>query len=254
MKLGYSLGLDTNWLWAWPSNRPVLNRHLQNGDIEPNHGLGHKAWRHISDWLGDNPSGMAGALRVPPLISSHLCFPLGFILSQALPKRGQVNPPPLRALHSNPPCWGGASLSCSVRKSQGLLWLAPIGDVSICKPVSVTGGMPSIWPGLGNLNHTEGCLLKGDRVFLRKVGTGAGQAKKPGALHLNRCCCSAAQSRLTFCDPMDCSMPGFSVLRYLLEFAQTHVHWVDGDIQPSHPLLPASPPALNLSQPQGLIH
>ena len=29
---------------------------------------------------------------------------------------------------------------------------------------------------------------------------------------------------LILCDPMDCSMPGFPVLHYLLEFAQTHVH------------------------------
>ena len=35
---------------------------------------------------------------------------------------------------------------------------------------------------------------------------------------------------------MDCSMPGFPILHYLLKFAQTHVHWVDDDIQPSHPL------------------
>ena len=27
-------------------------------------------------------------------------------------------------------------------------------------------------------------------------------------------------------DSMGCSMPGFSVLRYLPEFTQTHVHWV----------------------------
>ena len=40
---------------------------------------------------------------------------------------------------------------------------------------------------------------------------------------------------------MNCSMPGFPVLHYLLEFAQTHVHWVSDAIQPSHPLLPASP-------------
>ena len=50
----------------------------------------------------------------------------------------------------------------------------------------------------------------------------------------------------TRCDPMDYSMPGFPVLYYLLEFAQTHVHWVSDAIQPSHPLLPSSPPALNL--------
>ena len=30
----------------------------------------------------------------------------------------------------------------------------------------------------------------------------------------------------TLCDPMDCSMPSFPVLRHLLEFAQIHVHWV----------------------------
>ena len=29
-------------------------------------------------------------------------------------------------------------------------------------------------------------------------------------------------------------MPGFPVLHYLLELAQTHVHWVSDDIQPSH--------------------
>ena len=46
--------------------------------------------------------------------------------------------------------------------------------------------------------------------------------------------------------PMDCTMLGFPVLHCLLEFAQTHVHRVDDAIQPSHPLLSPSPPALNL--------
>ena len=54
-------------------------------------------------------------------------------------------------------------------------------------------------------------------------------------------------------DPMDCSMPGFPVHHQLPELAQTHVHWVSGAIQPSHPLLSHSPPALNLSQHQGLF-
>ena len=54
-------------------------------------------------------------------------------------------------------------------------------------------------------------------------------------------------------NPMDCSMPGFPVLHHLPEFAQTHVHWVDDAIQPSHPLLPPSPLALNFSQYQGLF-
>ena len=34
---------------------------------------------------------------------------------------------------------------------------------------------------------------------------------------------------------MDCSTLGSSVLHCLLEFAQTHVHWVGDAIQPSHP-------------------
>ena len=45
--------------------------------------------------------------------------------------------------------------------------------------------------------------------------------------------------------------PGFLVLHYLLKFAQTHVHWVDDAIQPSHPLSLLSPFALSLSQCQG---
>ena len=36
--------------------------------------------------------------------------------------------------------------------------------------------------------------------------------------------CPVAQSCMTFCDPMDCSMPGFPVLHNLPEFTQTHVH------------------------------
>ena len=57
-------------------------------------------------------------------------------------------------------------------------------------------------------------------------------------------------SVLTFCNLMNCRKPGFPVPHYLPEFAQTHVHGADGAIQPSHPLLPPSPPALNLSQHQ----
>ena len=67
------------------------------------------------------------------------------------------------------------------------------------------------------------------------------------------CCSSVTQSCLTLCEPMDCSMPGFLLLHHLPEFAQTHVHWVGDAIQPSHPLLPPSPPAFSLSQHQGLF-
>ena len=60
-------------------------------------------------------------------------------------------------------------------------------------------------------------------------------------------------SRLTLCDPMNCSMPGLPVHHQLLESTQTHVYRVGDAIQPSHPLLSPPPPALNLSQHQGLF-
>ena len=65
------------------------------------------------------------------------------------------------------------------------------------------------------------------------------------------CCCLVAKLCLTLCNPMDCNTPSFPVLHYLLEFAQTHIHWIDDAIQPSHPLLTPSPPALNLYRHQG---
>ena len=66
------------------------------------------------------------------------------------------------------------------------------------------------------------------------------------------CCCSVIKSCPVLHDPMDCSTPGFPVLHHLLELVQIHVHRVSDAIQPSHPLLPPSPPSLNLSQHQGL--
>ena len=47
---------------------------------------------------------------------------------------------------------------------------------------------------------------------------------------------SVAQSCLTLCDPMNCSLPGLPVHHQLPEFTQTHVHQVSNAIQPSHPL------------------
>ena len=61
------------------------------------------------------------------------------------------------------------------------------------------------------------------------------------------CCFSVTQSCPILCNSMNCmnsvncSMLGFP------DLAQTHVHWVDDAIQPSHPLSPP-PLALNLSK------
>ena len=67
------------------------------------------------------------------------------------------------------------------------------------------------------------------------------------------CCCLVTKSCPTLCSPMDCSTQGLSVLHYLLEFVQTHVHWVSDANQPSHPLPPSSPFAFNPSQHLGLL-
>ena len=64
---------------------------------------------------------------------------------------------------------------------------------------------------------------------------------------------SVTQSCSTLCDSMNCSTPGLPVHHQLPESTQTHVHWVDNAIQPSHPLSSPSPPSLNLSQHQGLF-
>ena len=60
-------------------------------------------------------------------------------------------------------------------------------------------------------------------------------------------------SRAPLCDPMNCNTPGLPVHHQLPESTQTHVHLVGDAIQPSHSLSSPSPPALNLSQHQGLF-
>ena len=56
---------------------------------------------------------------------------------------------------------------------------------------------------------------------------------------------SVIQSCPTLCDPMNRSTPGLPVHHQLLEPTQTHVHHVGDAIQPSHPLLSPSLPALS---------
>ena len=53
--------------------------------------------------------------------------------------------------------------------------------------------------------------------------------------------------------PHDCSMPGLSVPHHFLKFVQVNVHCISDANQPSHPLIPSSPSALNLFQHQGLF-
>ena len=61
------------------------------------------------------------------------------------------------------------------------------------------------------------------------------------------CVVGRTQSCSILCDPMDWSTAGLPVHQQLPLFTQTHVHWVGDAIQPSHPLLSPSPPAVYLS-------
>ena len=55
-------------------------------------------------------------------------------------------------------------------------------------------------------------------------------------------CCLVTKSCLTLCNPMDCSMTGFPVLHYHLEFAQAHVHWIHHQsVMPSNHLILCCP-------------
>ena len=64
---------------------------------------------------------------------------------------------------------------------------------------------------------------------------------------------SVAQSCPTHCSPMNHSTLGLPIHHQLPKSTQTHVHGVGDAIKPSYPLSSPFPPALNLSQHQGLF-
>ena len=54
---------------------------------------------------------------------------------------------------------------------------------------------------------------------------------------------------------MDCSTPGLPMPHHLPKFAQVHIHCISDALQPSHPLVPSSPPTFNgLFQWVGCLH
>ena len=96
---------------------------------------------------------------------------------------------------------------------------------------------------------------KGDTRFTWKFMTppsayGPNRSSWLGPSLSSNFCCLVAKSCSALYDLLDCSTPGFFVLRSLLEFTQTSI---DDAIQPSHLLLSPYPPAFNLSQHQGLF-
>ena len=122
-----------------------------------------------------------------------------------------------------------------------------------------SGSIPEL--GGGNANLLQYSYLKNLRDRVTKSRTRMQQLSMYTCTHPNYISdsnltiqfSSVAQSCPTLCDPMNFSTPGLPVHHQLPESTQPHVHRVGDAIQPSPPLSSPSPPALNLSQHQGLF-
>ena len=83
-------------------------------------------------------------------------------------------------------------------------------------------GSPGSIPSQGTKSHTP--KLRVQMLQLKILH---------GATRTQTCCCSVAQSCPFLCDSMDYSTPGFPVLYYLPEFAQTHAHSIGPSVAKS---------------------
>ena len=129
--------------------------------------------------------------------------------------------------------------------------------IYICIP-SWLSGKESVWnsrnessirgmrrsPGEGNGNPLQyPCLgnpMKEEPDGLQSMGSHRGRHNLATKQQQHMCVLLLLLSLSVMSDflwPFE-HMPGFPVLHYLLEYAQTHVHWVGDAIQPSHPLSP----------------
>ena len=128
----------------------------------------------------------------------------------------------------------------------------PLGSENYLSPPTrkTKGGQLLISPSLDLLTVVTG-PKGGKQVFLKKQDSPPflESFKATSSVQFS----SVAQSCLALCNSMDCSTPGLSVHHQLPEFTQTHVHWVDDAIQPSHPLSSPSYPTFSLCQDQGLF-
>ena len=98
-----------------------------------------------------------------------------------------------------------------------------------------------------NLNHNLLTRPNWNAHFFIRLGV-----PELAFLKLGSPFCSVTQLCLTLW-PHELQHARLPWINCLPEFAQTQVHWVYDATQPPHPLLSPSPPALNLSQHQGLF-
>ena len=116
--------------------------------------------------------------------------------------------------------------------------------------VDILGISKLKWTGMGEFNSDDYYIYYCRQESLRRNGVAIMVNKRvQNEVQFS----SVAQSGLTLCDSMNCSMPGFPVHPQLMKFTQTHIHRVSDAIQPSHPLSSPSPPAPTCSQHQSFF-
>ena len=117
-------------------------------------------------------------------------------------------------------------------------------------PFPFPGDLPN--PGIKPMSHVSPTLA-GGFFSTEPPGKPMSRIRDPIQLQFSSVqFSSVAQSCLTFCNPMECSMPVLPVHHQLLGLTQTHVHPVGDAIQPSH-FLSSPSPAFNLSEHQCLF-
>ena len=143
-----------------------------------------------------------------------------------------------------------SSVTCLAHVSLSA-WLAKPGLLHLVSGMFCT--LPSVWVMLCLI-----CLLSTTLVLCLWISIHPSTICLSNIYHLSLILSvcfysSVSKSCPALCDPMNRSTPGLPVHHQLPEFTQTHVHWLNDAIQPSHPLSSPSPPAFNLSQHQGLF-
>ena len=143
-----------------------------------------------------------------------------------------------------------------------LIYVLVFGGLGVSLMAQMVKNLPAMWEtqiqSLGQEDPLEEWMTSHFSILAQRIPW----MEKPGGLQsmgLQRVghdwndFSSVSQSCPTLCNPMNRSTPGLPVHHQLPESTQTHVHRVGDAIQPSHPLPSPSPPALNLSQHQGLF-
>ena len=111
----------------------------------------------------------------------------------------------------------------------------------------------SLWMSATELNWTDSCILNLVLSLMNFYVSNSMPERTCKLRSHSLKFSSVTQSCPALWDAMNHNTPGLPVHHQPPESTQTHFHWVSDAIQPSHPLLSPSNPALNLSQHQGLF-